>query len=50
MLCEKHANANIDEAEEDDIRATRRVTRFIDLAGMPSGPGPGSGPGEESLR
>ncbi|THH30352.1 hypothetical protein EUX98_g3816 [Antrodiella citrinella] len=49
MLCEKHANAMAEDDDDDpNVRATRRVTRFIDLAGMGSGPGGGSGKDDDN--
>lgn len=52
MLCEKHAFARIEDDYEDDLttRATKRTTRFIDLAGMGSGLGPGGDGEDESIR
>lgn len=47
MLCEKHASAKIEDDDDEDpnSRATKRVTRFIDLAGMGSGSSGGGGGG-----
>ena len=55
MLCERHAMSSGNDDEDDwekTTKATRRVTRFIDLAGgnNNSGGGGGGNDGDSGLR